>query len=106
MLSELTEDRKYVLVYIGDCDTWKYFQGQNVYLGTAVLTDDLDRAFLMTCDEAVSRWKCMKVKEDWAIWSVKPGLVLNIKQVNHVIEEQIADLNKQVGELAAKIAKE
>lgn len=107
MLSELTEDRKYVLVYWDDAQRQTfYFKEQNLYFGTAILTDDVNHACLMTLQEAIDTWKCMSVKDDWEIWSVKQGLVLEKKETNYRIEEQIADLNKQVAELAAKIVKE
>jgi len=78
--SALPTSRCYVLVYVGEGD-FEFFKNQNLYLAT-ILTDSVEQAAMMTIDEAEEKWGRMTVKEDWQIWSVRPGIVLNAKIKN------------------------
>ena len=90
----------YVLVFIGtDGKEWQFFKSQNLYLGSAMLTDSVEDAAMLTLDEAESKFDCMTVKDDWAIWSVRPGVVLDKPSERHVIRSKRKDLERQLASL-------
>ena len=76
--------RCFVLVYIGESE-WQFFKSQNLYLGVANLTDSVEHAAMMSLDDAEKKWDCMTVKDDWQIWSVRPGIVLDAMSNRHII---------------------
>ena len=90
----------YVLVFIGtDGKEWQYFKSQNLYLGSAMLTDSVEDAAMLTLDDAESKLDCMTVKDDWAIWSVRLGIVLDKRSDRHVIRSKRKELERQLASL-------
>lgn len=90
----------YVLVFIGtDGKEWQYFKSQNLYLGQAMLTDTVEDAAKLTLDDAEAKWDCMTVKDDWAIWSVRPGIVLDKPSDRHVVRAKRKALEQQLASL-------
>jgi hypothetical protein len=88
----------YVLVYTGE--PLMFFRGQNLYLGTALLTDQIDEAEFCTQDQAESYWNLMDDKDKWEIWTVKTGIVLHAKQNRHLIREKKEKLIKEFNRLS------
>ena len=80
--------KRYVVVYVGDWTSSNYnpqfFKSQNLYLGSANLTDSLDNAALLSKEEAEKIWGCMDVKNDWQIWSIRLGYVLDKEYKEHL----------------------
>lgn len=70
MFNEQHTNGRYVLVYLGDAGKWSY-------LGISNLTDNIEKADIMTLDEAKRKWNSMSVKADWQVWSIRPGIVLD-----------------------------
>lgn len=95
-------DLKYVLAYIPEQE-YKYFKEQNLYLGCATLTDDINNACLMTLEEAENYFSHMHVKSDWEIWSVKTGLTLDQKSSRHLLKMQEQELKKQLEEVQKQL---
>jgi len=91
--------RCYVLVYVGDEGEWQFFKDQNLYLGVANLTDSVEHAAMMTLDEAEGKWGCMSVKDDWQVWSVRPGIVLDAISERHIIRAKKAELEAELKSL-------
>jgi hypothetical protein len=96
------EEKKYVLAYIAEAEH-KYFKEQNLYLGTAILTDDINNACLMTLEEAESYFSYMNVKADWEIWSVKIGLSLDQPSTRHLLKMREQELKKQLQEVQKQL---
>ena len=60
-----------------------YFEKQNLYLGTAVLTSHLDSAAQMSLSQVEEHLGRMTEKEDWEVLRVALGVVAsNISGVN------------------------
>jgi len=78
-----------------------YFVKQNIYLGLAETSTDLEKALLMTLDVAKDTLKRMNDKNEWSIWSVKLGLVLDQKDESFYKDEEIQKLKKRLKELEA-----
>jgi hypothetical protein len=87
-----SEEQKYVLSFK---DKW-FFEGQNLYLGQADLTKSLDRAVIMTSEEAIHKYKLMDEKEHWKVYKVRRGWVLGE-------EEKTTGLLAYIDELEAKL---
>lgn len=85
---------KFVIAFHGK----QYFKEQNLYLGIAILTDSLEEAAKMTLDEAEGKLECM-TDNNWTIWSVKEGLVLDEKSERHIIRQKRKDLQEQLDAL-------
>ena len=81
-------EKRYVVVYVGDWTSSNYnpqfFKDQNLYLGSAILTDNLDDAAILSKEKAEKVWDCMDVKDDWQIWSIRLGYVLDKEYKEHL----------------------
>ena len=85
-------DKMYVLLYKGD----QFFKEQNLYLGSAVLTNDIDSAAQMTLEEAEKKYSCMKEKDDWKIFRVVIGLRLGQESIRHIKAARRAELEQEL----------
>jgi hypothetical protein len=90
----------YVLVYVADKGGYRFFKNQNLYLGVANLTDSVEQAAMMTLDEAEGTWGCMTAKDDWEVWSVRPGIMLDVKSERHIIRARKAILEAEANRTA------
>ena len=70
MFYEQHTNGRYVLVFIEDSGKWSY-------LGITNLTDNIEKAAIMTFDEAKRKWNSMSVKANWQVWSIRSGIVLD-----------------------------
>lgn len=73
-----------------------YFKEQNLYLGSAILTNDIDSAAQMTLEEAEKKYGCMKEKDDWKIFRVVIGLRLGQESTRHIKAARKALLEKEL----------
>lgn len=66
---------KYVLVYIGELssDNMQYY----FWVDIEKRTDSLDNAKKFTLEQAKEIFSNITVKDDWQIWSIKLGYVLD-----------------------------
>lgn len=92
--------KTYVLVYRGR-GVPEYFQSQNLYLGSAIMSQDIGDAAALSWEEAEANWNCM-ASEYWEIWTVKEGFELDKKCEKHLISAKRRELEKQLRELEAK----
>ena len=93
---ELSASRCYVLVHVGDERERRYFKEQNLYLGSAILTNDIDSAAQMPLEEAEKKYGCMKDKDDWKIFRVVIGLRLGQESSRHIKAARKAELEKEL----------
>jgi len=73
-----------------------YFKEQNLYLGSAILTNDIDSAAQMTLEDAEKKYGCMKEKDDWKIFRVVVGLRLGQESTRHIKAARKASLEKEL----------
>jgi hypothetical protein len=84
--------RMYVLQY----ENGQYFKEQNLYLGSAMLTSDIDSAAQMTLEEAEKKYSCMIKKDAWKIFRVVLGLRLGQESIRHIKAARKAELEKEL----------
>lgn len=98
---------KYVLVFQKrPSDKLRYFERNNLYLGSAILTDSLDYAHRMTLDKAEDNLSRMSEPEYWSIWSIKKDWILNKRHEGHIIKQKIGSLQKELVDLQRELLKE
>lgn len=85
-------DKMYVLVY----KERQYFKEQNLYLGSAILTSDIDCAAQMSIEDAENKFSCMKDKDDWKIFRVVLGLRLGQESIRHIAAARKAALEQEL----------
>ena len=85
-------ERMYVLQH----KSGEYFKEQNLYLGSAILTNDIDSAAQMTMEEAEKKYDCMKKKDDWKVFRVVVGLRLGQESTRHIKAARKARLEKEL----------
>ena len=90
-------DKMYVLLH----KDGQYFEGQNLYLGYAMLTSDIDSAAQMTLEEAEKKYGCMKEKNDWKIYRAVIGLRLGQESTRHITAARKAKLEQELASLEA-----
>lgn len=68
-------NRKYILAYVGELtsDNMKYY----FWVNDLTKTMDLDQATKFTLQEARETLSGISVKDDWEIWSIKYGYILD-----------------------------
>ena len=88
-------NKMYVLLHKDD----RYFKEQNLYLGSAILTNDIDSAAQMTLEEAEKKYGCMKEKDDWKIFRVVIGLRLGQESTRHIMAARKAELEQELQKL-------
>lgn len=78
-LNKKAEEKMYVVIYVGDFYSGEYIKYFRLFNknGSPILTDSLDSVKILSLEDALSIVGKMSVKDDWEIWSVKRGLVLN-----------------------------
>jgi len=89
----------YVLVYSGLGRGRWFFKSQNLYLGTAELTDSLEEAKRFSLDDAEATYNCMGEPEKWEIWSIRQGWVLAEKSERHIVRRKREQLLKELASL-------
>lgn len=95
-------DTKYVLVYVEN-DPMEFFEKQNMYLGAAMTTSNIEVAKLMTESEAEKTLGCMSNKNAWEIWSVKTSLALDQKYDKHLAKAKIKALEEELEKLKKQL---
>jgi hypothetical protein len=93
----LPKDKK---MYILRHKSGQFFKEQNLYLGSAILTSDLDSATQMILDEAEQKYLLMTEKDDWKIFRVVIGLMLGSESDRHIKAKRKADLEKELADLS------
>ena len=95
--------KTYVLVFRGR-GVPEFFQSQNAYLGSALVSQDIGDAAALSWEDAENYWNCMASDERkyWEIWTVKEGFELDTKSEKHLISAKRRELEKQLRELEAK----
>lgn len=83
-------------MYVLQHKSGEYFKEQNLYLGSAILTKDIDSAAQMTIDEAEGKYGCMSEKDDWKIFRVVIGLRLGQESVRHIKAARKAEIEKEL----------
>ena len=76
-----------------------FYCGQNLYLGTAETTYDIDAATQLSLDEAERRFGCMREKDEWNIYRVVVGLRLGEKSIRHIKRAKKERLERELREL-------
>jgi len=100
-------DERYVLVYKPDSNLeFKYFESQNLYLGQAMLTKDLENAAKMSLDEAECTLNLMTTKSDWQIWSIKSSIVLDKQSFHHELINKKKQLLEEISSIDYKLQRE
>ena len=74
----------------------QYFNKQNLYLGSAILTSDIDSAAQMSLEDAEKKFSCMTEKEDWKIFRVVVGLRLGQESIRHIKAARKAELEQEL----------
>jgi len=85
-------ERMYVLQH----KSGEYFKEQNLYLGSAILTNDIDSAAQMTMEDAEKKYGRMKERDDWKIFRVVVGLRLGQESTRHIKAARKASLEKEL----------
>ena len=88
-------EKTYVLLHKDD----QFFKEQNLYLGSAILTNDIDSAAQMTLEEAEKKYGCMKAKDDWKIFRVVIGLRLGQESIRHIMAARKAELEQELASI-------
>lgn len=91
-------------MYVLQHKSGQYFKEQNLYLGSAMLTGDIDSAEQMTLEEAENKYGCMKEKGDWKIFRVVVGLRLGQESIRHIKATRKSELEKELAELEKELA--
>ena len=84
------------IMYVLQHNRGGYLKEQNLYLGSAILTKDIDSAPQMTMDEAEGKYGCMNEKHDWKIFRVVIGLRLGQESTRHIKAARKAELEKEL----------
>ena len=87
------------IMYVLQYKTGGFFEKQNLYLGQAMLTDDIDTARQMSLDEAEDKLSCMPKKQDWNIYEVGIGLRLGAKSTRHIKKWRKEELERELAAL-------
>ena len=90
-------------MYILQHKNGKFFKEQNLYLGSAILTDDIDSAMQMSLDRAEKNYRAMSEKEDWKIFQIVTGFKLGDESKRHVKAERIAALKKELSDIEGEM---
>jgi len=85
-------DKKYVLRH----KSGQFFKEQKLYLGSAILTADIDSAAQMPLDEAEQKYRIMTEKDDWRIFRAVLGLRLGSESDRHIRADRKAELEKEL----------
>lgn len=85
-------DKMYVLLH----KDGQYFKEQNLYLGSAMLTSDIDSAEQMSLEDAENKYNCMKEKSDWKIFRAVIGLRLGQESIRHIKAARKKELEKEL----------
>lgn len=88
-------DKMYVLLH----KDGQYFKEQNLYLGAAILTSDIDAAKQMSLEEAENKYGCMSEKRDWKIFRAVIGLRLGQESTRHIKAARKAALEQELAAL-------
>lgn len=83
-------------MYVLQHKSGQYFKEQNLYLGSAILTSDIDSAAQMTLENAEKKYGCMNEKDDWRIFRVVVGLRLSQESIRHIKAARKAELEKEL----------
>lgn len=86
------DEKKYVLQH----KSGGYFKEQNLYLGSAILTNDIDLAAQMALELAENKYGCMSEKDGWKIFQVAVGLRLGQESIRHIRAARKAELEKEL----------
>lgn len=76
-----------------------FYCGQNLYLGAAETTYDIDAATQLSLDEAERKLGCMREKDEWDIYRVVVGLRLGEKSIRHTKRAKKERLKRELREL-------
>jgi hypothetical protein len=90
-------------MYVLQHKSGQYFKEQNLYLGSAITTSDIDSAAQMTLKKAESKYGCMNEKDDWKIFRVVVGLRLGHESIRHIKAARKADLEKELAALEKEL---
>jgi len=86
-------------MYVLQHKSGQYFKEQNLYLGAAIMTNDIDSAAQMPLEQAENKYGCMNEKDEWKIFRVILGLRLGRESDRHIKAARKADLEKELAEL-------
>lgn len=83
-------------MYVLQHKSGQYFKEQNLYLGSAILTGDIDSAAQMPLEDAENKYSCMNEKNDWKIFRAVLGIRLGSESDRHLKAARKAELEKEL----------
>lgn len=83
-------------MYVLQHKSGQFFKEQNLYLGAASLTSDIDSATQMPLDEAETKYDLMKDKGEWKIFRATVGLRLGQESRRHITKTRRLELEDEL----------
>ena len=77
-----------------------FYCGQNLYMGTALLTLDINTAAKMSLDDAERTIACMTEQGEWKIYGISTGLRLADESDRHIRRARKRQLEKELESLS------